>query len=126
MIESTLRSILINDAAVKAITVRCYPATLPQNPVYPLILYYRITGLPENTLTGLPEMVYSRFQIDSWALTYSGAKTLARAITGALNAKAYTQDGIRIGSIVQQGERDNYESEVSCYRVILDFTLLHN
>jgi len=40
-IEKAIRSILVADTAVKAITTRCYPVTLPQNPTYPLILFLR-------------------------------------------------------------------------------------
>jgi len=121
--EEALRDMLIKDAGVKAITTRCYPAKLPQNPTYPLILYYRITGIPANTLTGSPTLEYSRFQVEAWALTYAAAKALAKAIVAALNAKIYTGASVTIGSIVKQGERDQYEEAVSCHRVIMDFTV---
>lgn len=125
-VEELIRYTLINDTAVKAIIAsRCYPVLIPQDPTYPLIVYYRLSGLPDNTLTGSPVLTYSRFQIEAWANTYSAAKSLAGAISDALNAKTYSGTGMSIGSIVQQGERDSYEEPVSCYRVMLDFTLWH-
>lgn len=124
-IEEAIKYTLVNNSGVSAITTRCYPVTLPQNPAFPLILYMRITGIPDNLLHGVSGLVYSRFQIEAWAVTYAEAKALATAIINALNAQTITIDTIRIGSIVAQSEHDVYEDVVKCHRTILDFTLWH-
>ena len=120
MIESSIRSILVNDATVKAITTRCYPVTIPQSPTYPLILYTRISGVRDHHLQGPSGIVRTRMQIEAWAETYSGAKTLAAAIRGALDG--YT--GPAIGSCLLDNERDIYEPELNVYRVVYDFQIL--
>lgn len=121
--EEAIASILKSDSGVSAITTRCYPLTIPQDPTYPLIVYYLIGGKPDNTLTDASGLTHSRVQIDALAPTYASAKTLAEAITDALNAKTYTVSNVKIGSIVKQSERDAYEDEVVAYRIILDFTM---
>lgn len=120
MIESSIRSILIADATVKTITTRCYPVTIPQSPTYPLILYTRISGVRDHHFHGPSGIVRTRMQIEAWAETYSGAKTLAAAIRGALDG--YT--GTSIGSCLLDNERDIYEPELNVYRVVYDFQIL--
>ncbi len=120
MIESAIRSILVNDSTVKAITTRCYPVTIPQSPTYPLILYTRISGVRDHHFQGPSGIVRTRMQIEAWAETYSGAKTLAAAIRGALDG--YTGTGI--GSCLLDNERDIYEPELNVYRVVYDFQIL--
>jgi len=120
MIESSIRSILVGDTAVKAITTRCYPVTIPQSPTYPLILYTRISGVRDHHFQGPSGIVRTRMQIEAWAETYSGAKTLAAAIRGALDG--YT--GTAIGSCLLDNERDIYEPELNVYRVVYDFQII--
>lgn len=124
--EAAMTDMLTNNVGVAAITTRCYPGHIPQSPVYPLIIYYRISGLPDNILSGPPTKEYSRFQIEAWATTYAAAKALAKAIVAALNAQTYASGTVEIRSIRKQSERDEYEDAVSCHRVILDFTLWGN
>jgi len=125
MIETALRYILINDATVKAITTRCYPVTLPQSPTYPLILYTKITGMRDHTLRGASGHAHPRFQIEAWAKTYTGAKTLADAIRDALDDYTGTASGTVIGSCLIDSERDDYQKEIEVYRVIMDFFVWH-
>lgn len=124
-IEEAIREILATNSTVKAITTRVYPSTLPQAPVYPLILYIRISGRRENTLGGPSGMANPRFQIEAWAATYSAAKALANAIRGALNGHQGTVGQVEIGSLLIQSERDVYEPEVACHRIIMDYSIWH-
>jgi hypothetical protein len=123
MIESALRSILINDATVKAITTRCYPVTIPQSPTYPLILYTKISGDRDHALRGASGHAHPRFQIEAWAETYTGAKTLADAIRNALDDYSGTAAGTVIHSCLIESERDTYESEIEIYRIMQDYMI---
>ena len=125
-IEEAIHDILVANNTVKAITTRCYPSTLPQNPTYPLILYIKVTGMRVNDLGGPSGMAHPRFQIEAWAKTYSAAKALANAIRGCLNGYRGTSGTVRIGSFLIESERDFYESEVQCHRIIMDFMVLHD
>lgn len=125
-IEKAIRSILVNDSTVKAITTRCYPAKIPQDPTYPLILYYKVTGMRDHHLQGPSGLAHPRFQVEAWAITYDAAKALANAIRGALDGYTGTQGTVVIGSTIMESERDYYEDAVSCHRVIMDFVLWHS
>lgn len=124
-IEVAIRSTLIANNTIAALTTRCYPVMIPQDPTFPLILYTRITNQPDNLLNGVSGLAYSRFQIEAWGLTYASAKALANAIRGCLNAQKYTVGTVEIVSIVMQSEQDLYEEAVNCHRVIQDYTMWH-
>ena len=125
MIELALRSILITDDTVKAITTRCYPVTIPQSPTYPLILYTKITGMRDHALRGASGHAHPRFQIEAWAETYTEVKTLADAIRNALDDYSGTVLGTVIGSCLIDSERDMYESEIGVYRILQDYFVWH-
>lgn len=125
MIEAAINYILVNDTMVKAITTKCYPVKLPQSPTYPLILYTKISGMRDHVLSGASGRAHPRFQVEAWAETYSGAKTLADAIRNALDDYSGTASGTVIHSCLIDSERDVYESEIEKYRVIQDFFIWH-
>ena len=125
-IEEAIHDILIADSAVQALTTRCYPSTLPQDPAYPLILYMRVYGARENALEGPVGMANPHFQIETWAKTYAAAKALAQAVRNALNGYRGTSGTVRIGSFLIQSERDVYESAVACHRIIMDYSIWHD
>ena len=125
-IEKAIRSILVNDSTVKAITTRCYPGKIPQDPTYPLIVYYKVTGMRDHHLQGPSRLAHPRFQVEAWATTYDAAKTLANAIREALDGYKGTVGTVVIGSILIESERDVYEDAVSCHRVIMDFYCWHS
>jgi hypothetical protein len=125
-IEEAIHDILVTDSSVKAITTRCYPSTLPQNPTYPLILYAKVTGERINDLSGPSGMAHPRFQIEAWAETYAAAKSLANAIRVCLNGYRGTSGAVQIGSFLIQSERDIYEPEAACHRVVMDYAIWHN
>lgn len=126
IIEEAIHDILVADITVAAITTRVYPVTLPQDPTYPLILYMKISGERFNTLTGASGMAHPGFQVEAWAETYTEAKSLAGAVRSCLNGYRGTSGAVRIGSCLLQSERDIYENEIDCHRVVMDFTVLHD
>ncbi len=125
-IEEALKYIIVNNSTVKAITTRCYPATIPQNPEYPLVLYMKITGVRSHHLQGPSGSAHPRFQVEAWAATYAEVKALANAIREALDGYSGTVSGCKVRSILIQSERDSYESAVECHRVIQDYMIWHN
>lgn len=123
MIESAIRHILVNDATVKTLTTRIFPVTIPQDPIYPLILYTKISGMRDHILQGPSGFAHPRFQIDAFAETYTAAKSLANAIRKALDGYRGTVLDTRIGSCLIDSERDIYESEIKIYRVSQDYLI---
>ena len=124
-IEKAIRAILVANSTVKAITTRCYPAKIPQDPTYPLILFSKVTGMRDHHLQGPSGLAHPRFQVEAWATTYDAAKTLANAIREALDGYKGTVGTVVIGSILIESERDFYEDAVSFHRVIMDWFIWH-
>ncbi len=92
---------------------RCYPLLMPENPSYPSIIYTRISSTPENTLNGGATIDLVRFQIDSYAETYSAARTLAASVRTAMEAAAFKG--------LLQTDEDFFEPDVTIYRVTQDY-----
>lgn len=125
MIEQAIRYILVNDATVKAITTRCYPVMIPQGATMPLIRYQKVSGVRDHVLTGPTGLARPRIQVEAWAETYSGAKSLAAAIREALDGYIGTAASVAIGSCLIESERDIYESELGVHRVVQDYMIYH-
>ena len=125
-IEKALNSILTSDVTVNAlIEGRSYPVTLPQDPEYPLCLYIHISGTTENQLRGDAGQAHKRYQIESWAKTYSEAKDLSNAVLEALNQYSGTVGTVVIGSILIVNSNETYEEVVKVYRVMQDYMIWH-
>ncbi len=92
---------------------RCYPLLMPENPSYTSIIYTRISSTPENTLNGGATIDLVRFQIDSYAETYSAARTLAASVRTAMEAAAFKG--------LLQTDEDFFEPDVTIYRVTQDY-----
>ena len=125
-IGEALRSLIINNATVAAMTTRCYPGTLPQSPIYPLVLYWHVSGVIDNHLRGDSGMAHPRFQIESWASTYAAAKALSLAVREALNNYSGTVGTVRIGSCLIVGSTYQYESEIEIHRFMQDYSIWHD
>ena len=125
VIEQALRAVLVADAGVLAITTRVYPNYIPQSPTWPLIVYQKISGPRDHDINGPTGKAHPRFQLESWAKTYDGAKSLANAVRLALDGNIFTEGAVTIGSIVLQSEFDVYEPDVKCHKIVMDFNIWH-
>lgn len=101
------------DALEGLVSGRCYPLQMPQEPTYPAIVYSRIASEPQNRLEGGASLDQVRVQIDCYATTYEGAKTLSASVRSAMESAS-------LGATLQL-DLDLYEPEVKVYRVTMDF-----
>jgi hypothetical protein len=93
---------------------RCYPLQMPQSPDYPTIVYSRIASAPQNRLEGGASLDQVRIQVDCYAETYDGAKTLSDSVRSAMQAAAF--------KATLQSDMDIFEGELkNIYRVMMDF-----
>lgn len=128
-IETAIRGELIGNAAVTAlIGTRVYPMFLAQGYTLPAISYQRITGSRPREAADKTGRVNAHFQIDCWADSYTTARDLAgKVITcldnhrGTLGTGTAAMDDV--GTIETIAERDDYNTEVEVYRVILEFLI---
>ena len=118
MIKSALRKLLI-DASI--VGNRIYPLKIPQNPIYPLITYQRISGAKMQSLKGSTGKAHPRYQIDIWAKKYDDAVSIAHAATVALDGYKGTVLGVEIKAINFITDRDFYEEAIDIHRRSVDF-----
>jgi len=125
--EAAIYAILVADGTVSGlVSTRIYPVKLPQSPDMPAITYSRVSGPRIQTIAGPSGLAYPRVQVDSWASTYTGIKTLADAVRQALDGYSGTIASIRIGGIMMDGELDLYEPGVEEYRVTQDYIVWYD
>lgn len=123
MIEQGIRAMLIADSDVVALVgTRIYPGILPQGPSYPCISIWPISQNDNVTLRTLPDLKWSRLQIDSWAQTFAAMMDLHEKVFTALANKTGTPSGYDIRSIVPLiGGIYVYEDSVDKHRRSRDF-----
>jgi len=126
-IEPALRSELINNAAVAAMVgTRVYPMHLPQGYTLPAISYQMISAPRAWSTTGPVGQVQARVQVDCWAETYDGAKSLSNGVRLALdNFRGTLGTGDEamdnVGTISMVAYRDGFNTTTENYGVILEF-----
>ncbi|HNB43881.1 MAG TPA: DUF3168 domain-containing protein [Burkholderiaceae bacterium] len=86
-----------------------------QDPVYPYIVFTRITSPYNVTLGGSTDLQNTRVQVDVFSRKMAEADAIADSIGAALDASAITH--------VPIDSRDSYEAAVRCYRVSRDFSI---
>jgi len=127
MIEAALRTHALASAPLVALVGgRIYPSVLPQNPTYPAITYFRVSGPRLYDHGGASGMAEARIQFDCWASTYSAVKAVAAALRVALSGYSGTVGGVTIASIYLDSEIDSYEpneGDTGDRRVSMDFMI---
>lgn len=94
---------------------RIYPVALPQEPTYPAIVYTRTSGGQVNDLSGYAGLENPQIGIDVFAETYNAAKALAEKVHTVLNT-------VTTFRATLTNDSDNFEAEINCYRVAMDFS----
>lgn len=127
--EEAIIARLLADAGVAAIaSTRVFPGVRPQGSELPAIVLNRISGGPLYADDGEVGLQQARIQVDCWALTYTAAKKLARAVTASLSAFDGTAGTTAFEFIELDIERDLQEggSDAATYpfRTSLDFLCL--
>ena len=124
-----LRTYLLADSAVQSlVNSRMYPVILPQGVNYPAISYNQVSNVRERDLCGPAGYAHPRITINAWAESYADVRSLATAVRQRLDGfrgQFSTPDGVRVGSVRLDNEIDDYEQDVSVYRVLMDFIVSH-
>jgi len=127
-IEKSIRSLLINDAAVSGyISGRVYPIYAPQNATYPCITYSRISTNKEHTVTGSIGFAETTFQLNIIAEDYTTSRELADAVRllldGYKGSDAYTD---KIGGIFIDNDTDIYYDDLDLHCSMIDILVPHS
>lgn len=131
MPHKRLVALLKADGTVAAITTRVQPIRINQVGELPAITYQLISTSPVNHATGTTDTTEARIQIDCWASTYDGSKTLADAARGALSGVADDSGDPQISMSHLVGEQDLPESpdpgeDTIIHRVSQDYLVWYN
>src|SRR5574340_455515 len=90
-----------------------YGANTAEPPVYPYIVWTRVSSSPNVTLSGPSDMQNTRIQVDIVSRSVSTAIAIENALDAALAAAAITN--------VPVSSMDTYEDAIRAYRVIKDY-----
>jgi hypothetical protein len=113
MIEETLYTTLKNHAGTAALVgLRIYPRRAPQGATFPHLVYNRVSGARVTNLDG-DSIENPRIQLDCWAESYNGAKSLAAQVEAAMRGM----------KTVLSGDRDDSDDEAGLYNVSMDYSV---
>lgn len=113
MIQNDIYIALTRNIALNAaVGGRVYPATFPQLPVYPAIVYNRVSQIPFNTLSGYSSIDVGRFQIDIFSHSYNQTNQVASLVKEAMRD---------VG--IEANIQDGYDADTNLFRKTMDYTL---
>jgi len=132
VVEDGLIDYLLADTDVKALVgTRVYPVAVAQDVVRPYITIQRIAVDRTYDHDGETGLCAPLIQIDCWADTYRGAKTLADKVRLAISGYngalgGYTAQAILIQNEVDLSEGPSTGSEKVIHRVSIDASVWFN
>jgi hypothetical protein len=116
MLHAKVRNALLANAGVTDLVgQRIYPSIAPQNAVYPCILYRQISRIYRHDTLGKDTLEHARFQIDCYSPSLAQTFEMCEAVREAMEGKA-----------AELNYFEDYESETSLYRIILDFSVFED
>lgn len=123
MIETAIRNKLLDRSEIQSlVSRRIYYKDLPQNPTYPAITFFLVSGTRHHDI----DVGYPRYQFDSWAETYAQAVELARQIRLALQREKGTWGSYEVIQGVFLNEADVEEpDDSSLYHRASDFKIIY-
>lgn len=135
-IEEAIVAQLKATAGVTAIigagdAARVFPQVLPQGSAaqkYPGLVFQRISGPREHSLTGRSGLANPRFQFTCWSKRHAEARALADAVTLALDSFSGTLGGgggVDTSPILVEDGPDGYDDAEQVYSCSLDAICWH-
>lgn len=124
MLEAGLVSLLTADGGLSALIAgRIYPATAPENPTYPYLIYQVVSSRPEYALDG-SQCGWKRIQFDVWGQSYSDCRNTLKALRNALDTySGALVDGTRVLDALRSTEIDQFENDSRSFRSIAEYEL---
>tara|TARA_R110002153_G_scaffold264954_2_gene427152 strand:+ start:339 stop:722 length:384 start_codon:yes stop_codon:yes gene_type:complete len=121
MIDSNLRTWLLSKSQITGITSNVYPLRLPQNKFTETsIVYNLIDGFPGLNVGSVAQTSAATIQLDVYAPTYSGVRTLTTELITILNGYQGPLGALEASMIVVRSIRNTYEEDLKLYRSTID------
>lgn len=102
---------------------RLYPATLPQNPVYPAATYRAVSSRTPMAHDGPIGLTVVRLQVDCYGTSKLQATQVARALRRALNGAQGTWDSVEVEHVFFLNENDDFGDAAEVNRAAIDFEI---
>jgi hypothetical protein len=115
-IESSLVEFL------QSVTTEIYPVVLPEKHTLPAISYYLNSSRRRYSADG-PSTYPADIQLNLWASTYSGVKTLQADVIELINGYSGTFGDYYVDPIAIENEADVYEDDTGYFGVTLFFSI---
>lgn len=130
MIKTAIYARLSGDAAVAALVgTRIYPQEGPENAVYPLIIYFQVSGGDKSSrgLTGAQKHFRTLQQVDILARTPAEAIAIAAAVRAALDGHVnQSWGGVTIPAALFDDQFDgNFEPAPNIHRIIQQYRICY-
>lgn len=127
MIEDGLYAHLIAYAGLAAlIGDRVYPLKAPQDAIYPLLNYQRISGPRVHSHNGPSGLAHPRFQLTAWASSLIEAKLVVAQARAAVDGFKGTMGDVDINGCFVVNEIDHYDPETERHGTTIDVIIWHN
>lgn len=118
MVETKIYSHISTTTAItvaSSVSTRIYPMILPQDCTYPALTYTRIGGGRVNDISGYSCLDNPVISIETWATSYSIAKTLSTKVHSAMN-QATAFKSLLISDV------DDFNEDLRIYRIVQDYS----
>jgi len=124
MIDSNLRTWLLSQSTITDITSNVYPLRLPQTKFNDTsIVYNLIDGYPSLNVGSVAQVSEATIQLDVYAPSYSGARTLTNELITILNGYHGPLASLEASMIVVTNIRNVYEEDLKLYRATIDINV---
>jgi hypothetical protein len=124
MIDSALRTWLLSQSTITAITSNVYPLRLPQTQLQGTsIVYNLIDDFPGLNVGSVAQISDATIQLDVYSPTYSQARTLSNELITILNGYHGPLDTLEASMIAVRNIRNTYEEDLKLYRSTIDISV---
>lgn len=114
MIEPALFTRLSTFAGLTAlVSTRVYPGVAPQNAALPFVTYRRVSAVRPWGMGSDAGIVMARVQLDTFALSYAAARSVAEQVRGALQRWRDEAAAVPVLDCTIEGETDLYEPDAT-------------
>jgi hypothetical protein len=126
-IEYAIKAIALADLTVAGlIGTRWYPDTLPENPIYPAVVYQQISQVTIGSHTETANLAQTRLQLTLWCNTFDQAITLRNAIRTVLNDYRGSSSGVRIDRCQWYSDLSTSDPITQKFNRFIDLMIWHN
>ena len=139
LLGQDVRTFLLSKSAITSlIGTRMFPDVIPEKGIFPALVYFQVSQVPQHTLPATAGFAWSRIQFDAYATGSTGASqrdALVEALRNELDAfpapgTTPTMGGSTVNAVVYKNSRDIYEppqdnSDIGFFRNSMDYMFRH-